>query len=346
MNPHGGNIYDFASCCDIVDFSSNINPYGPPAWAMSAAESSLSFVSRYPDVNQIEIRDAFSNWLGVARDSLVFGNGASELIRAVIHAIRPTRVITVEPTFADYAECAARLGVRTVGIRTFHAENFAFPMGEIKNIFSEGDMFVACQPNNPTGRVWSEDELRELLEFAESRGGWVMADECFLNLTHPRVFSCIPFANRRAIVLRAITKDFSAPGLRIGFAIAEPSIARRVRDKMQAWPLNCVGEAYAIACASSPEPFLSDSAKKIAVERARIVRGLASLGHHPYQSSVNFMLVRSARLPASKLYEALLDKNILIRRCANFPGLDDRHFRIAVRKPEDNDAFLCALADL
>jgi threonine-phosphate decarboxylase len=186
-----------------------------------------------------------------------------------------------------------------------------------------------------------------LLEIAESKEGWVIADECFINLTYPRAFSCLPFiGGGRVIVLRAITKDFSAPGLRVGFAAASPDMTRLIRDKIQSWPINCVGESFAVACASRPEPFLSDSAKKISVERARLIRGLKTLGYYPYPSSVNFILAKSGRLSANGLYDKLKRKSFLVRRCSNFEGLDDWHFRIAVRGTEDNDAFLCALAEI
>ncbi|MDR3255763.1 MAG: aminotransferase class I/II-fold pyridoxal phosphate-dependent enzyme [Synergistaceae bacterium] len=346
MSAHGGNIYDFAAPDEIVDFSSNINPYGPPACGMDAAKAALGLISRYTDAGQTAIKNVFSNWLEVDPDRFVFGNGASELISAVIAALRPSRLVTVAPTFADYAKSARRLDVPVAEIGTHAVDGFAFPLSEIEETLSGGDLFIACQPNNPTGRAWTEGELRALSAVCASRGGWLMVDECFMNLTHPRAFSCLSLTDERALVLRAITKEFSAPGLRVGFVISEPGTALQIRDAIQSWPLNCVGEAFAIACASNPEPFLSDSAKKISVERARLTKGLKILGYRPYPAAANFILAQSAKRPASLLYERLHGKKILIRRCANFSGLDDWHFRIAVHDTADNDAFLCALASI
>jgi threonine-phosphate decarboxylase len=343
VSVHGGNIYDFDSPGEMIDFSSNINPYGPPAHAIEAAKDAISLIRKYPDTSQRAVRTAFSVWLGVSPEEIVFGNGASELLSAAVEALRPRRVITTEPAFVDYTECARRHGVPAVGIPMSAAENFAFPLDGIEKIFSEGDLLIACQPNNPTGRAWTEEELRRLMETARLRSGWLLVDECFVNLTHPRAFSCVPYAGGGVIVLRAVTKDFSAPGLRIGFAISDAPTVGRLRGAMQPWPLNCVGEAFAVACASCPEPFLSESAQKIAPERARLTAGLETLGYRPYNSTVNFILVES-RTPASSLYERLQKKRILIRRCSNFQGLDDFYFRIAVRDAPDNDALLEALS--
>jgi threonine-phosphate decarboxylase len=345
MNRHGGNIYDSAAPGEIIDFSSNINQYGPPQSALEAASNALALARQYPDTNQRAVREAFSGWLGCAPEDMVFGNGASELISAIIDSLRPARVMTAEPAFVDYAECARRHGVPFVGISMSPYDNFAFPMREIEKNFSEGTLFIVCQPNNPTGRAWTEDELRGLIELARTRG-WLLADECFLNLTYPKAFSCIPFAGRGVIVVRAITKDFSAPGLRVGFALSDAETAGRIRAVLQPWPLNCVGEAFAIACAKEPEPFLYDSARKIASERARLIRGLKTLDYIPYLSAGNFILVRSRRVSVSELYERLFERRLLIRRCANFQGLDDSFFRIAVRDTLDNDALLCALSEI
>ena len=98
---HGGNIYDFPSR-ELLDFSSNINPAGPPEYAMATAADALRHVSRYPDARQSAIREAFSRWLGVPSGELVFGNGASELIKAVVAALKPTRIIVTAPTFSEY----------------------------------------------------------------------------------------------------------------------------------------------------------------------------------------------------------------------------------------------------
>lgn len=347
MKPHGGNIYDFASPESLIDFSSNINPYGPPDDAVNAAKEAIASIRKYPDTGQTEIRKAFSDWLGAPSEGLVFGNGASELIAAVCSALRPKRILIVAPTFAEYAECAERLGIPVV-VFPMHSENaFAFPVDEIKRSFAPGDLVIACQPNNPTGRAWEKGELTELAETARERGGWMMVDECFINLTCPQAFSCIgmlDFGN--IVVLRAVTKDFSAPGLRVGFIAATPQFSAAVRSQIQPWPLNCVGEAFAVACARSPQPFLRDSAHRISIERERLATGLERLGFNPFPSVVNYILVQSKQSSVETLYRELLEKSLLIRRCGNFRQLGDAYFRVAVRCEADNEKLLSTLAML
>jgi threonine-phosphate decarboxylase len=345
-SPHGGNVYDFASR-GLLDFSSNINPAGPPEYALEAARDALGRVNRYPDTEQREIKDAFSGWLGIPPSCLVFGNGASEMIRAVMAALRPSRVVVTLPTFSGYEENAASSGIPVLGIPSAAGEGFAFDINGVKNVLSSGDMLVICQPNNPTGVSWTLGELSELAGLCASLGGFLMADECFINLSRPKSPSCAEFiGEKNVVVLRAVTKDFAAPGLRVGFTVSHPDTARAVRRNLQPWPLNNVGEAFAIACARRPEPYLSDSAGKIAVSREALSRGIAGLGFEPNPSDANFLLVRSGSKGADEIHDFLLKRSILIRKCANFKTLDGRYFRTAVKSEGDNSALLSGLASI
>ena len=344
MSLHGGNIYDFPGAEEIIDFSSNINPYGPPACALSAAAAALSVINRYPDSEQRALKHSFASWFGIPSENFVFGNGASELISALLFTLRPGRLITVVPTFLGYSACAVNLGISAIEIPAEPDSDFAFPIEQIKRTFREGDIIIACQPNNPTGRAWTGEELMELAEMCRGRG-WLIVDECFVTLSYPAVFSSVSMIDDGSvIVLRALTKDFSAPGLRMGFVIAKSSIVTALRSRLQSWPINSVGEAFAAACAREPEPFLSESAKKIADERVRLMTALRSRGYHPFPTAANYILARSSHIDARELQAKLLEHSILIRACGNFASLDDSYFRIAVRNRVDNDKFISSIA--
>jgi threonine-phosphate decarboxylase len=346
VRAHGGNIYDLADPRAAVDFSSNINPFGPPERALAAARDALSRIKKYPDTDGTEIRGAFASWLGVAPECVVFGNGASEMIYASMAAIAPSRVLITAPTFSEYAECASLLGIETVEIPSAAGDNFAFDVDAIIKTFSRKDMLIICQPNNPTGGVWSESEIRTLSEMCCERDGYMMADECFINLTCPRAPSCIGMTadKNNIVVLRAVTKDFAAPGLRVGFTVSRPETAAAIRRRIQPWPLNCVGEAFAVACAREPEPFLSDSACRISALRERMFRELRGLGYFPYPSDVNFILVKSDAWSSQEIYSRLLESLILVRRCSGFSNLGDSFFRLAVRPEDEQDKLFAALA--
>jgi threonine-phosphate decarboxylase len=355
LSAHGGNVRDFSPRVSggdrgLLDFSSNINPFGPPEDALTAARDAISpgIVDAYPDARQTDIRAAFSEWLDVPPDWLVFSNGASDLIRAAMAALRPSRLIISLPTFSEYAECAMSAGVPVVGIPSVASRGFAFDAALIEKNIAPGDLVVTCQPNNPTGVAWTEEEMSSLARVCAERGARILADECFINLAHPRPASFLGKLSSEegkcVTVLRALTKDFSAPGLRVGFAAAMPETAEAMRRATQPWPLNCAGEAFAIACAKKPEPFLSGSALRIAGLREAMTERMRALGVVPNPAAANFILARSDAKSAGPLHESMIKRGILIRQCANFPTLDERYFRVAVKREDENERMLVALS--
>jgi threonine-phosphate decarboxylase len=346
MNGHGGNADDFG-ISGRLDFSSNINPFGPPDYALAAARESLARINRYPDARQTVIRRSFSAWLGAGAEQMVFGNGAGDLIPAIFAALAPTRVIVTHPTFSEYELRARAAGLPVLGVPSNPLRRFGFDIDGIEKILSRGDLLVICQPNNPTGAAWRAEEISRVAEACLGAGGYLLADECFIKLSHPRLPSCLPLTGRRTtVVLRAITKDFSAPGLRVGFTVSHPDIARRIRENLQTWPLNCVGESFAVACAGNPEPFLGNSAIGIAALREKLIMDLRDLGFAPNTGHANFLLVRSDRESADMIFERALKRSVLIRKCDNFPTLDGRYFRVAVKLGPDNASMLSALASI
>jgi threonine-phosphate decarboxylase len=346
VNGHGGNADDFG-IPGLIDFSSSINPFGPPDYALSAARESFGSINRYPDARQAGIRRSFSAWLGVGAERLVFGNGASDLIPAIFAALAPSRVIVTQPTFSEYGFRARAAGLPVLGVPSPPARRFGFDIDGIEKILSRGDLLVICQPNNPTGAAWRAEEISRAAEACRAVGGYLLADECFINLSHPRLPSCIPLTERQnAVVLRAITKDFAAPGLRVGFSISHPDVAGRIRENLQTWPLNCVGESFAVACADNPEPFLENSALGIAALREKLFMNLSDLGFVPNSGRANFLLVRSDMESGVRIFERALKHSVLIRKCDNFPTLDDRYFRVAVKLGPDNAYLLRALASI
>ena len=170
----------------------------------------------------------------------------------------------------------------------------------------------------------------------------MLLDECFLHLTWPAAFSpaSLPWP-APLTVLRAFTKDFSAPGLRLGALAAPPETARAVREHLQPWPVNAPGEAFAAACAARPEPFLTRSRQLLAAERRTLTRGLEALGFRVLPGAANFLLCR-APLAGGTLAERLRPRDILVRRCGSF-GLEDRWIRLGVKDRASNRRLLLAL---
>jgi threonine-phosphate decarboxylase len=343
MSLHGGRIWDCDDPRSWLDFSANINPWGPPAFAVEAAREALHWADRYPDSESRALRSALASVTGHPVEGIVVGNGAGDLIRALFASLRPRRFLTAEPTFAEYGDVARTLEIPVVSFPLRPDDGFAFPVEALCGALGGGDLVLACQPNNPTGRAWTAEELGRLLGAATARGAVLVVDECFRNLTVPRgpSFQCAPWPEG-LFLLRAFTKDFSLPGLRVGYLLASPQRATTVRSFLQPWPINCVGEAAALACLEKGASFIADCQARLAIARQGLEEGLRIRGFQVFPGAANYLLCRSSRDGAS-LQRGLAPFRILIRRCHSFPGLDDFFIRLAVRSVEDNARLLSAL---
>lgn len=343
---HGGLIYHLGVDPSLVlDFSSNVNPYGPPEGAIQAAQRALLNAKFYPDPSHTMLKEAFSGWIGVDPRMVCFGNGASELIGAIIMAEKPKRLLAFTPTFGEYQAWAKRLAVPFEGI-PLRGHAFDPPIEDLRRSIRPGDMFVICQPNNPTGRAYSGKEIRAITSACEDGRALLLVDECFINLTSPPAESIIRDGTvpENSLILRAFTKDFSAPGLRVGAAVASPERIVRIRQCLQPWPINCAGEAFARWCSLNPEPFLSDSRNNLASERQILSDSLEGLGFEVLPSQSNFLLC-VAPLDSAILGARLRPHRILIRTCGSFQ-LGNRYVRLAVKDRASNLAFIKALKEV
>jgi threonine-phosphate decarboxylase len=250
---------------------------------------------------------------------------------------------------------ASLAGVPVAGHPLVPEDGFAYRADELAERVRPGDLVVLCQPNNPTGRGWSEEETKRVLQACITRGARLLLDECFLHLAWPPLPT--PAASRsgawpeEVLLLRAFTKDFAVPGLRVGYLLGERRAIAAVRAFQQSWPVNVVGEAFALACMEEGDPWLTRTRRRIALERSFLSAELAKRGFSVFSGAANFLLVRLPRndagqtvLAGSEVQRRLLPFRILLRTCTSFPGLGDDYVRLAVRRREENQR-LCAALD-
>ena len=171
----------------------------------------------------------------------------------------------------------------------------------------------------------------------------LLLDECFKPLT------CADRKNRSGkgtvLHLRAFTKTFAIPGIRLGYMISgDTDILEEIRIHLPEWNISQIADkAGKAACDMLMHTdFLAESADLSSMERSYLKKELTDLGLKVYPSDVNYLLIRYK----SGLYEKLLKYGILIRRCENFRGLDDTYFRIAVRKHEENEVLVDTLRNI
>lgn len=325
---HGGDIYRNHV---EIDFSVNVNPLGIPKRVEDALHESIAMCKSYPDIKTEKLKKAVGKMLGVEEEVLLFGNGASELFMAIVHAIRPKRTVIPVPSFYGY-EYAAK------------ASEGEVVFGDSYSEITEGtDLLFLANPNNPTGTLLSKKEIKELLDYCRERNVVVVLDECFIEFCESdssMISEIEQYEN--LIIVRAFTKIFAIPGVRLGYLISSnQEILDRIRMQLPEWNISSLAQAAGIACAKEME-FVERTIAFVDKERAFLTEGLKKFGFKVIPSSTNFIFFYTEK----ELYEPLLQRGILIRDCSNFRGLKKGYYRIAVKTREENQTLLKVIGEL
>lgn len=207
---------------------------------------------------------------------------------------------------------------------------------------SGGTLVFLCSPNNPTGLTIGRELLVGILEAAQRSGAVVVLDECFLVFTcEPSAVSlCERFPN--LVVMRAFTKLYAMAGLRLGYGIcSDVQIMNRMKAAGQLWAVSTPAQVAGVA-ALEELGWAQRTREYVDAQREALRKGLLDAGMRVVPGQANYLLFQSP----VELYEPLLQRGFLVRRCANYEGLDQSWYRIAVRTADENAAFLAALQEV
>jgi threonine-phosphate decarboxylase len=300
------HYYEHGGYPDMLDFSVNINPLGCPVKIDGLDIETL--IENYPDSHCNSLREKLSEKWGVPKEFIVCGNGASDLIMRICAALRPKRVFALAPTFSEYERCVKLFG----GILA--NENY--------------DTAFICRPNNPDGKLVSEDIIIDMLK----KGVIVVVDECFIEFTEFKSLIYLTEKYRNLILLNAFTKIYAMAGLRLGFAVcSDTKLIEKISFHDSAWCVSGIAQKIGIEVLKNLN-FIAETRKFIAEEREFMLRKLSDLGLECYDSKANFIMIKSQK----PLFKGLYKKGIAVRDCSNFTGLDEHYIRIGLKKHDDN----------
>lgn len=337
---HGGDIYRNEVELDV---SINVNPMGMPESVRQALLHAVSDCTKYPDPEVEQLTEAVRKGLGVKETSILFGNGASELFQAVVHTIRPKKTLIPVPSFYGY-EYAANCVDGEICYYAMKKENeYSLDEGIFTELAKGVDLVFLANPNNPTGCLLDREFLEQVLIYCKEKQIYVVLDECFIEFCEEGTSMLPKLAEYPNLMLvRAFTKIFAIPGVRIGYLLCEnAALIQEIKRHLPEWNLSTFAQAAGIACASEWE-FVERTRAFLKEERHFLAEGLRKAGFTVFPGAANFLLVQT-EIP---LYEALLKQKILVRDCSNFRGLGKGFYRIAVKSREENETLLEKIGEL
>ena len=336
---HGGDTYGMT---DVVDFSASLNPLGMPVQAVRALKVAAASFEDYPDPLCRELVAALAEHEQVPAERIVATAGASDAFARITEALKPRKVLVCSPCYSGYEQALLAEHPRVVHHTLMASENFDVTERILDYIESGIDLIVLCSPNNPTGRLIPGDLLRKILIAATSCEAKVLVDECFVDFTDSK--SCTPLLDefQNLVIVKALTKSHAMAGFRLGYCLcANPKLLEDIKNAGAPWAVSSPAQVAGVAALSVPR-YLKLTREYVAEERDRLEGGLRECGMNVVPSHANFILFQSP-VP---LYNALLERGYVIRRCGNFRGLDASWYRIAVRTTAQNKGFLKALREV
>ena len=342
---HGGDIYRHPI---RLDFSVNINPLGLPEGTERVFDDLLTKCRAYPDLISEGLRAAIGNMEEISPEFILCGNGASELFAAIVHAVRPQKALVLTPGFSGYEKALKmETGCRILKVALKKESGFLPDEETVEALDPDADILFLASPNNPTGQLIPEKILKALLDKCLKEKIIVVFDECFEPFVRDYQGQTqsldLTAAYDNLISVRAFTKIFAMPGIRLGYLVCRnEGLREAISRQLPEWNVSVPAQLIGREAAKEARPFMEKTAAYVAKERAYLAEELKNLGFEVFPGQANFILFRTD-LP---LYDLLLERGVLIRDCSDYDGLASGYFRTAVRTHEENETFVGILREV
>lgn len=345
---HGGNVERAAEKLkvpieQIKDFSANINPLGFPSDLWNVLVQSFANIETYPDPDYPELKKAIANHLKVEPGDVFVGNGATEALDEAIRAEKATDALVLAPTFGEYEQMFKRQGVNVHHYLLDEKDNFSFKMADMLDLLKEHhEITIIClaSPNNPTGQLISTGDLRKLTDFCNKHHRLLILDEAFIDLTVDQQpsFAAELTADDRVYVIRAATKFFAIPGLRLGYCVTKnQKLKKQLKVQENTWSVNGIADVFGQNMFRA-QKYIQYTHEWLNSQQPALYKQLQAIkGIKVFPSTTNFFLFKSRD---TDLRAKLLKANqVMIRQCDDYVGLGANYYRVAVKGPKEN-AFL------
>jgi threonine-phosphate decarboxylase len=328
----------------FLDYSSNMNPLGPPDVVRQILSESWRDIVKYPDPAVRELRGKLSQKYGIGPESILVGNGAAELIDLIIRVLKPGNTGLARPSFSEYEEAVHKTGGSLTNIPLYAQHQFELQWSDVEASLSAVDLYFLGHPNNPTGKMLPRHVLNWLLQSQRK----VILDEAFMDFVpQEEEYSMLKLASTShdLIVIRSMTKFYSIPGIRLGFIVAHPDLIEQLRQQQVQWSVNYLAQRIGTAVLDD-DVFEQSTREWLHVEKPWLTDQLEQLGLEVVQSDVNFLLFsfsESSGITVKQAQQAMGRQGILIRDASLFEGLNERYCRVAIRLRADNLKLVQAL---
>jgi histidinol-phosphate aminotransferase len=309
----------------IVKLNTNENPYPPSTRVMEAIRAGIhdEALRKYPDPVGIRFREVAGRVLGVDPEGILIGNGSDDILTILTRAFVPSggAVLSLTPSYLLYRTLAELQGARYLTV----------PFGDgwgVPATLPQANILYVANPNSPSGTTL---DVETLLARATCP---VVVDEAYGDFAEANALEHA--RSGRAVVTRSLSKSYALAGIRFGFAITTPEVARELVKVKDSYNCDVLSLAAATAALEDQE-YMQACRSRILATRSRLERALMELGFRVTPSQANFVWSQLDR-PVRPIYEELKRRGILIRYMM-YEGYGEG-LRVSVGTDEEIDRFL------
>jgi histidinol-phosphate aminotransferase len=330
-----------------VRLNTNESPEPPPAAWLEAVARLASSIDwhRYPDREAVELRERLGALHGVGRERVFVANGSNEVLQCLLMAYGGVgRTAAVwEPTYALHSHISRLTG--TAVVTGERGADFALDAVEVDRLWRSArpDVAFLCSPNNPTGMIEGEENVRAALASACELDSLLVVDEAYGQFAPWSALELIE-DDAPLVVTRTFSKTWSMAAARLGYLVGPAEVVDQCHKVALPYHLDAFKQAAGILALS----FVSEMEERVArlvEERGRLVAALTELAVEVWPSGANFVLFRPLDIEGEVVWKSLLERGVLVRNCASWPRLEGC-LRVTVGTPAEDDAFLGALAEI
>jgi threonine-phosphate decarboxylase len=342
---HGANPHYLFEAMNLpvpnekLDFSANINPLGPPPVLKENWLRLLESVMEYPDPQGTILKSKIAKREGLQESHVLLGNGGAEIISLIGRMLAGKRAVIVQPAFSEYEEACRVSGCHV----EYHqlAVGWEWTDDGLNEKLKSADALFLCNPNNPTGVYYSRSIILYLLEECRRHQCMLIVDEAFYDFLAEYESITLDIKEYpNLLIIRSMTKMFAIPGLRLGYLLADPAVIKKIAAFQPHWSTNAIALMAGEWCLDS-EAYIKETIALVEKERTRLFHFYQKQGLLVSSSRVNFYLLKDTSLDDQHSFlQYLLQKGMIPRHTVNFPGLEGKWLRFAIKGPEANDKLM------
>lgn len=352
MNPIGSGPLRIEQY-ETVLYDANLNPLGIPSSVKQSIANNIGSIIKYPDLYYSNLKIAISDYAGTTLERIIMGNGSPDLLRLFAALLTPKKALIPYPCSTEYAKVMKAYGCEVADYALDEEKDFELDAAEfIRALDASLDLVIIGNPNNPTSRRISREDIASIAEACKALDIFLLVDEMYVEfLDDYEEVTAVPLTEKYSniAVLRSVSKFFAVPGLRFAYAVMNNDELAQIIDLTTT--KNNIATLSAIAGVDmfKDAKYIEDSRSMVHTERSLVYLAMKPCRTiRLFKPDANFMLMKLLKegLTSSEVAEHCALRGIHIRRCDDMKGLGNKYLRFCFMNPKQNDLMVNTILEI